>query len=49
MIRVTEDSRMIMLEYETGEDAVFLNNIIKIIEMRNEDKEHIIGLKEELK
>ena len=47
MIRVTEDSRLVMLEYETGEDAVFLTYIIKLIEMRNEDKEWIKGLKEE--
>jgi hypothetical protein len=47
MIRVTEDSRLVMLEYETGEDAVFLKHLINIIEMRNEDKEWIKGLKEE--
>lgn len=48
MIKITEDSRKVVLDYETGEDSVFITHIIKLIEMRNEDKEWIKGLKEEI-
>lgn len=48
MITVREDNKILIVEYETGEDYQFLTSIKQLIELRNEDKEHIIGLKEEL-
>lgn len=43
-----KNENKIELCYETGEDFFFLQFLKEIINIRNLDKEQIIGLKEEL-
>lgn len=44
-----EGEQKVEVCYGTGEDYYFLQFLKQLIDLRNKDKEHIIGLKEELR
>lgn len=49
MIRIEiKNKHKAEVEWTSGEDYQFLKALQNLIELRNKDKEHIIGLKEEL-
>lgn len=43
-----KNEQKIVITYETGEDFLYLQCLKDLIDLRNKDKEQIIGLKEEL-
>lgn len=43
-----KNGQEIVITYETGEDFLYLQFLKDLIDLRNKDKEQIIGLKEEL-
>ena len=48
MIKINQvTTRRVEVCWETGDDFAFLKTLNQLVELRNKDKEQIIGLKEE--